>query len=773
MQLIRDSPAAVWHAVVCARSAAPRPPAGEGLMLTALQEEGASRAASILGQYSGVIIADGVGMGKTFIALRLIEHARSSGQVVIIVVPATLRTKWLRALGRDKDDVIVLSHTRLPRHGVADALRHRLRGSRPFLVVDEAHHFRNSQTARYRALSEFTAAADVVLLTATPINNRLADLYWLLRLFLGDGDLRRGGVPSLRGALLDENAPTGAAARRVVAQVVIRRTRADLPNTVASRGHRFPRRALPTAINYDLAECYPELLTQLPIILERLPLAPFRLAEYTPIKKRQPIDTLVRIGLIKRLESSTWAFQRTVERLRRFVQLSADAAAGGGFLHARDIARGDPLQLALTGLLARPLPAHTDRDHLREDLALDALLLGQLHSAAQSARDPKAEQLETLLGRIGAEPRVVFTQYAETAELLFSRLQRSRVALLHGSRATLTSGPISRRNLLERFAPFAMGVAPPPQHERIDILICTDVLSEGLDLQDALHCISYDLPWNPVRLMQRIGRIDRMGSPHEEVYSWYFSPTDTVEDLLHLLRRLRRKIKTIDENIGKEAPVLSRPLRGRRQGESVASRQRSVWERLSSAAECGPSSAACSGTRVAHVHCSRAPARLAIFAVRGSGYGWWEAVPLNRGGRACQPMAEREIAQLLLDIHEEGFVETHAATTLDSVRCAETIRRRLSPATLEPDTCRKVAREIRVRLSRIPGGAPEDVCAAAESILLRLAGGLAVAQERAVRAILRTAPDIDLLLERLQCILDTQAVRGPAPRIVAIMIVER
>lgn len=766
----------MWRTVVSSRSTRRAAPAANGVLLTPLQEEGAARAGRVLEQYCGVVVADSVGMGKTFVALRLIEQARAAQRDAVVIAPATLRFKWKRALGTGTASVGVVSHARLPRTGVAGAVRSGLHGMYPLIVVDEAHQFRNPRTARYRALSHITSGAHVVLLTATPINNRLADLYWLLRLFLGDGDLRAAGVPDLRSALLDDGASGSASAKAVVAQVVVRRTRADLPASAPGCDFRFPRRASPMPVYYDLESCYPQL-AELPTILERLPLAPFRLSQYTENSGHSGTDALVRIGLIKRLESSTWAFERSIERLLRFVQLSVEAAAGGGFLRARDAGRGDPLQLSLTGLLARPLPARTDRDRLLQDLALDCTLLQQLREAAATARDAKSERLESLLGTVGPNPRVVFTQYVETAERLFERLRRFRVALLHGSNAELVSGTVSRRAVLERFAPRALGCPAPSAHERIDTLICTDVLSEGLDLQDAQHCISYDLPWNPVRLMQRIGRIDRMQSPHEQVFSWYFTPNHTIEGLLGLLQRLRRKIRTIEGSVGREAPVLA-DMRGRTRHLSRQQSQPDIWGRLASLAAKGQRATHADVTIVARVRCASTRGCLAVLGIRAAGYGWWEAIQLHGVPDRGRVPGERQIGRLLLDIYDAGFPREGVADASDAVRRALEQRRRrhVSRSEQRPRSManRMAAKQIRRGLARMPGGAPPHICRAAERMLLRLREGLPIAQERALAAIIRNASDADFatMLGQIEAITSSRPQRVPAARITAILIVD-
>lgn len=541
-------------------------PDGQRLPLTRLQEEGARRASAIMTRYGGVIVADSVGMGKTFVALRMVRDALAQNWSIIVVVPATLRRKWWAALGSagaapqmappagqaPASRVILTSHARVHHLGVA-------RDGRPRLViVDEAHQFRNPRTARYRALARVTANAHVVLLTATPINNRAADLYWLLRLFLGDGALAEVGVPDLRAALLESDSRDDALMRRAAAAIVVRRTRADWAragdDSVASV--RFPRHHPPRAVGYepDMEEL--GLLSSVEQSLPQLRFSAFEVPRRHLHRAPGSTAMLVRYGLLKRAESSTAALRESLLRLLRFLDAFADAVACGGYIRAGDMRERDALQLALTALVARPLPRSADRAALHEDVLHDGELVRQLLAAVPSGVPAKLRALRALLRELDGSRCVVFTEYTETAEALFTALPRAGTALLHGTRAAVASGAASRRAVLEAFAPNASGCAAPQLHERIQTLIATDVLAEGLDLQDANHCISYDLPWNPVRLMQRAGRIDRLGSPHSDVYVWYFQPRNEIERWIGLMRRLRGKVETIARAVGAEHGVV-------------------------------------------------------------------------------------------------------------------------------------------------------------------------------------------------------------------------
>ncbi|HEX9109543.1 MAG TPA: SNF2-related protein, partial [Longimicrobiales bacterium] len=250
--------------------------------LAAFQRDAVARAELALARHGGVLLADGVGLGKTFLGLALAEAELRRGGRVLLVVPAALARDWIAPLRRlarargarldpqrqasARSTLVWLTHTRLSRSALpAGASAGADTFSPTLIVVDEAHAFRNPATRRYRALAELCRHARVALLTATPVNNRLSDLYFQLRLFAGDGDFAPAGVPDLRQAFdaaTEEGGP--GAILPVLREVVIRRTRPFLRDhygAVALPGAaeplRFPRRAAPRPVPYDLSRALP------------------------------------------------------------------------------------------------------------------------------------------------------------------------------------------------------------------------------------------------------------------------------------------------------------------------------------------------------------------------------------------------------------------------------------------------------------------------------------------------------------------------------------
>jgi hypothetical protein len=553
-------------------------PADRSFPLTDFQEVGARRARSILERWGGVLIADSVGLGKTYIALALIEEALRAGTAVLIAVPAALRSVWRGPLRRLRArhpaiPIHFVSHTQLSRGSYPTGLL----GTLGLVVVDEAHRFRNPRTRRYAALSELRGHARMALLTATPVNNGLRDLRHLLRLFAADDAFVGLGVPSL-AEVFDATPDGGAGVGRVVREVVVRRTRAmvrALPcsDTSVRTNVRFPHRSPPRIARFEDAR-----VPRLAAAIAELELAPYTLAgedargggprgdglhvegRFGRGRRRdgagEGVAALVRLGLLKRLESGSTALARSIQRQLSFSRAFRSALAAGRLLRpggaggSRAGGDLDPLQLVLVDLVAERCPPGLDPAPLLATVERDSERLVAM-ARLLDGPDPKLDALRGLLAGLAPEKAVVFTEFRDTAEQLWRGLAPSfAVARIDGGGAWLGRHGAGRGAVIERFAPRANGAAEPPARERVDVLIVTDVLAEGTNLQDARHVICYDLPWNPVRLMQRIGRVDRLGSPHAEVVPHIFLPATGLEELLGLTRRLRDKLGAIARSVG-------------------------------------------------------------------------------------------------------------------------------------------------------------------------------------------------------------------------------
>ena len=486
--------------------------------LAAHQIPAAERLVGILARHGGALLADAVGLGKSYVALAV---ALALGEPFALVVPAVLVRQWRALLEEHGAEASILTHESLSapsyrRPRPPSTALHRL------YIVDEAHRFRNPDTNRYRALAKLLVGARVLLVTATPVHNRIADLFHLFRLFLRDHDLTGLGVPSLCRAArgdADPHAVTAAAARLSVSRSRerVQAGYGDGPAVLA-----FPERAAGEAIRVGTA---PDAeLRQL-------------VTDIAQLEAGGEAAALFRLLLLSQLASSLPAFRASLARYDAFLELGAAAAAQGRALARRDFRRlfpatADDLQLAFFPLLLGPGPgAATERD--RD-------LVRRLRALAASLDDPKADALARLLdGRAGKT--IVFVHPRATAHHLMRRLRGHRLAAVTGERGWFGSEPVRREDVLRAFAPRAQGAPLPARALETNVLIATDLLSEGLNLQDAGRVVHYDLPWSPARLAQRVGRIDRAGSPHRRIETVTFLPPPPLANALAMERRLVAK----------------------------------------------------------------------------------------------------------------------------------------------------------------------------------------------------------------------------------------
>lgn len=598
------------------------------LGLTSFQADGVWRAKRILGRRGGVIVADEVGLGKTFVAGELIYEASvTRRQKVLVIAPATLRDSTWNPFLREKNlRADVVSYEQLAdgleeAGALGAALQHP--DEYAMVVIDEAHAMRNAGTKRadaLRALLTGTAPKDLVLLTATPVNNSLLDLYTLISYFVqNDAAFADAGVPSLRGYFdraigmnPDDLSPEHLF--DVIDQVAVRRTRRFVKHhyvgdKVVINGEeqeiRFPTpRVLRMA--YDLDAALPGMFDMLATalgahvldsdasasaVLLGAPGEVLSLARYVPSRfevgrsseeqYEQQNAGLLRSALLKRFESSAHAFRRTLDKMIASHEQFLSALDQGQVLtgdalrewSASDAADIDEFLAAYKGDDDNVRDARDYRTgELRAAVRADQDLLQRMHDAARVLNwdeDPKIIALTDALAAIAADAEregisdqqvrdkrkvLIFSYFADTVEHLAAQVRAAVEAddrlAAYRDRIATASGPDKqgRAETLSGFAPRTAGGASA--EDRYDLLIATDVLSEGVNLQQARHIINYDLPWNPMRLVQRHGRIDRIGSDHAEVFIRCYFPDQHLEALLGLEERLQRKLKQAAAAVG-------------------------------------------------------------------------------------------------------------------------------------------------------------------------------------------------------------------------------
>ena len=582
--------------------------------LAEFQEDAVRKARRVLARYDGVLVADSVGLGKTWIGKKLLEDfAYHRRQKAVVICPASLRDMWRRELASATIAASVLGMEEMGREGF-DLTAH---GDADCILIDESHNFRNDKSNRYLALDSLIqlnggrgrdgARKKVILLSATPINNDLYDLSSQVRLFTqSEPDyFRDAGIGDLtayfrraRKLARHDGLPAGLLLFNLLEEIMVRNTRPYIrmayPNaTIRGETVAFPERGLHT-VRYDLGSADGGLYDEIVAEIERLSLAPYKLESYR--KKAEIRDErehewetgreMALVGIfktrfLKRLESSIHAFRESLRRALVFEETYLDYLLDGTVVSSKDfqkamrfLARDEEDEPAAASLAEEmddsaearayieSLP-HVDLNlyklrQLRRDVERDVEFLRGLYERTRdlAAEDGKLEQLKELLaGELRGKKVLVFSSFKDTSRYLHASLTspeceewREAAGAPYIRRIDSGNHPEERGGILQQFAPVANEASPLPETE-IDVLLSTDVLSEGQNLQDCGVIINYDLTWNPIRLVQRNGRIDRIGSPHTEtgirIYNMF--PERELENLLRLVERLTDRITVIDD----------------------------------------------------------------------------------------------------------------------------------------------------------------------------------------------------------------------------------
>jgi len=589
--------------------------------LTTFQQHGVWRAMRILRRCGGVLVADGVGLGKTYLAGSLIGEYRLRRQRVLLICPAALRdTTWETFLTKYQLFVECVSYEQLANDlqlgGNEAYLRSKLEEF-ALVVIDEAHAYRNPDSpARAGVLRRLLMGQrrDLVLLTATPVNNSLWDLYHLIRYFVKqDAFFADRGVLSLRDRFQD--------AMRVdpfnlnpdmlypiIDATTVKRTRQFIKRHYTNDlitlpdGRRVPihfPRPIPQSANYDLEEVLPGFFSELEDALDpphghpRLTLARYQPENYPVGRPRLSLDTaivgLLRSGLLKRFESSAHAFGKTTDKMVReheiFLRgLDRDVVISKQLLHELSATEGDDElfdELMQSAEQSEAVSNYNVRE-LRRDVEADRALLASWRDRAVKVKpeqDPKLRELLNVLAGIVERAKkeatdsederrkrkvLVFSFYEDTVDWIEGYLDRmlekdKRLVTFSGRMASIAGDEsrhgVSRQKAVWGFAPESAG-APVGYEDQFDLVISTDILAEGFNLQQCRNIINYDLPWNPMRLVQRHGRVDRIGSPHDRVFLMTFFPDAQLDALLNLEARVRRKLALAAASVGvEEAPI--------------------------------------------------------------------------------------------------------------------------------------------------------------------------------------------------------------------------
>jgi len=587
--------------------------------LAEFQEDAVKKARKILARYDGVLIGDSVGLGKTWVGKKLLEdYAYHQRQKALVVCPASLRKMWTDELQAATIAATILSQEELGQ-GDFDPTPY---GDADVILIDESHNFRNRTTQRYENLERVISAhagrgksgsrKKLILMTATPINNDILDLYNQITLFTGGdrsyfagagiGDLYRFFLNARRTRT---NHSTGVSLFNLLEEVVIRRTRAFIRKaypeaTIKGKVIKWPDRKLKT-IRYNLDATYAGIYDRVVDAIENLQLAPYQLETYKKagVKRdefeegrEEALAGIFKSRYLKRFESSIEAFRISVRRALEFTKTFESYLLGGKLLDSTSFQKAmrylvredeeddstpasqadalDATEEAKQVLEGLPIldTAQYDLRRLHDSLQHDAEALTGIWHQIQDIKPDQDAKLQTLKNLLATDLKgqkvIVFTYYRDTARYLYRELTGD-----HGAESLRKAGdpvirrmdggasPAERVGLIEAFAPRSNN---RPQlagtDKEVDILISTDVLSEGQNLQDCGLLVNYDLHWNPTRMVQRAGRIDRIGSEFPVLWVHNMFPDAGLERLLGLVERLSRKISDIDRTGFLDASVL-------------------------------------------------------------------------------------------------------------------------------------------------------------------------------------------------------------------------
>jgi hypothetical protein len=604
-----------------------------------------------LEKYKGCIIADSVGLGKTYEALAVIKYYQDRNDRVLVLCPKRLRDNWTlwtqdnddrNPLAEDRFAYTVLNHTDLSRYsgmsGEVD-LEHLKWANFDLLVIDESHNFRNKSTDadkkdRYTRLIEDVIKSGrrtkVLMLSATPVNNKLLDLRNQIELITEGDDAylaESDGIPSIthvtrvaqqrfnEWSKLDEGDRTtesfvnavNADYFKLLDVLTIARSRKHIVKYYGAATGTFPTRRKPISFTEPI-DAQGELppIAQLNDTIARLTFAQYQLLSYvrpdmrakyearygdtwgkdfeSQVNRTAAVANLMRVNVLKRMESSVNSFRITLRRIlegcedlrRRLDSRMANSAYSDDGLSegfdddddAEEFEAGERVHVDL---------GDVDALRLGGDLDFDIEKLRELLAYADKVtpeRDAKLIRLKAFIEEKAREPInpgnrkvLVFSAFADTTDYLFDQLapalkrdcglecaevngQRNRTYSLKLRRATF-------ENILARFSPISKEL-PEQQRKQgeIDVIFATDCISEGQNLQDCDCLVNYDIHWNPVRIIQRFGRIDRLGSRNKEIQLVNFWPDIDLDEYIQLEGRVKGRMALMDASATGEENVL-------------------------------------------------------------------------------------------------------------------------------------------------------------------------------------------------------------------------
>lgn len=592
-----------------------------------------------LNTYGGCIIADSVGLGKTFEALAIIKYFEIGMNRVLVLTPAKLYDNWNSFRGDYKDSFLhetfnyrIMFHTDLSRYSGMSRSGQDLKkfdwGLYDLVVIDESHNFRNRNDryddndqlimTRYARLMQDVIKhgnnnTKVLMLSATPVNNSLVDLKNQISIITRDTDsaFEEQGITSVENLLRRTSASINAWEKiphhqkdqlldslpsdfyKLLELMTISRSRKHITSYYGDKGvGQFPEKNKPDTYNSDI-DTKKELLhfRETNELLEALILSVYTPTRYIKEEYKKlyiekyslkgkhggdmNFDTqangmiiLHRFNLFKRLESSVYSFEETLRRLLERIERTEQLllkGSGNVSEEDADFDDNDSEDVYIEGKYEIDVK-HLRVDDYLEDLASDKYIIAEIHKSAKRILDEQRDQkLQDLIGILerkvnetpyndGNRKVIIFTAFADTADYLYSSLSEHMKdlgvysACVTGKRVVTNNRNVDSdfNSVLCAFSPVSKMKKEIPAEEQIDLLIGTDCISEGQNLQDCDTVINFDIQWNPVSLIQRFGRIDRIGSKNTNIQMINFFPNMELNEYLGLEARVKGKMTTLN-----------------------------------------------------------------------------------------------------------------------------------------------------------------------------------------------------------------------------------
>lgn len=564
------------------------------------QLDAVASAKKILDKYNGVFISDVVGLGKSYIGAMLISQL-DPDKTLVVSPPKLINKPWTEMLttkfGMRKIDIESVGKIENAESYIDDI---------EYIVIDEAHGFRNRSTNKYKTLKKLAKNKKLILITATPYNNKIDDIINLIDLFWNEKSYKNSNISLSQ---IKENQSLEWLHKNVLSNIVIRRTRDDLTNYYSddldAQGIVFPNVNTPRSLEYEISEKYAQYYYDtLRFIQEEFTysLYTFLSEEYTDnanlekifgndiaygVKVRESqrkMTGIMKCLLFKRLESSKHSFESTITVIRKSIYEKVKSIRNNGYItftksmdyddyiknvgniesydndddddddslfNLRVVGNNSSVELNYT------IPVST-YSKLYDDLQKDEENLDMLQRKWQNLKEDNkiVELIKTLKEPDLSKSKIVlFTEYASTAAYIEDKLRSNgfdTVLYTSNQQSAPSLYSVGSKDLFPIIKKeFDVDYREKSLYEDKQlILICTDMLSEGVNLHKSNILINYDLPWNPVRIMQRLGRINRIGSKSSEIYIMNFLPTLKGEEILELKGKISRKLSEFKQLLG-------------------------------------------------------------------------------------------------------------------------------------------------------------------------------------------------------------------------------